>query len=345
MLAGEITGYGDADDVIDIVDVPKPEPKPGWVRIRVEACGLNRLDVFARIGHPEDDGQFPKRSGCDITGVVDAVGESVDKSWVKKPVVVYPCLVCHNCEYCLSGEHTLCNSYQIIGEHISGGLAEYVVVPEWSLEERPPEIDPITAAAYPIAFTTAWRMIVTAGKLQPSEKALILGASGGVGNAALQIANSIGAETYAMTSSANKIDRLKDWASTVIHDPLYLFDTKIRNETDGRGVDLVVDHIGQKTWQQSIDSLAGGGRLVICGATSGADATIDVRSVYQQHRQIIGAPMGNRRDFQQVTTHIAQGKTTPVIDQVLPLESLSEAHKRIENGEVFGKIVIEISDG
>lgn len=340
MLAGEITDYGHPEDVIEIVDVPKPEPKTGWVRIRVEACGLNHLDVFARLGHPEDEGMFPKRSGCDITGVVDAVGDGTDPSWLNTPVIVYPCIVCHECEYCLDGEHTLCTEYQIIGEHVPGGLAEYVVVPEWCLEKRPPEMDPITAAAYPIAFTTAWRLVVTAGQLQPAETALILGASGGVGNAALQIASAQGAETYAVTSSTDKVDRLKPWSTVVLHDPTFIFDTLVHEETSGRGVDLVVDHIGERTWQQSINSLAGGGRMVICGATSGAHASIDVRSVYQKHRRIIGAPMGNRRDFQQVTSFITQDKIEPVIEDVLPLTDLPKAHEKIENGDIFGKIVI-----
>jgi NADPH2:quinone reductase len=159
--------------------VGAPELGPNEVRIVVEAVALNHLDVFARKGYPGDEGEFPKRTGCDIVGVVDAVGDDADAAWVNEEVIVYPGVSCGDCEYCLAGEHTMCHEYEIIGEDRSGGLAEYVVVPEWNLESKPDTMDFVTAAALPVTFTTAWRMIVTAGELRPAERALILGASVG----------------------------------------------------------------------------------------------------------------------------------------------------------------------
>ncbi len=343
MRTGDIIGYGDPEEAIEIRDAPVPDPGPGWVRVRVEACGLNHLDVFARRGHPEDDGAFPKRTGCDISGVVDAVGDDVDPSWIDETVVVYPGVSCGDCEYCLNGEHTMCHDYRIVGEDLPGGLAEFVAVPAWCLESRPESLDAVTAAACPVAFTTAWRLVVSAGELRPAETALVLGASGGVGNAALRIADRLGATTYATTSSPAKAAAVEPFASEVIEYTEQPFDETVAELTDGRGVDLVVDHVGAETWQRSIDSLAMGGRMAICGATSGADASIDVRSVYQHHRRIIGAPMGNRQDFRNVLRLVADGTLEPAIDRVLPLDRLAEGHATIENRDVVGKVVIDLT--
>lgn len=341
MRAAHIVRGGSPKDAIEVVEIDEPVPGPGEVRVRVEACALNRLDVFARIGHPGDDGRFPKQSGGDIAGVVDALGEGVSGWNAGDSVVVYPGVTCNDCEFCLNGEHTMCADYQIIGEQLPGGLAEYVVVPASVLDPLPEPLDFVTGAAWPVAFTTAWRMLVTAGGLRPAESALILGASGGVGHAALQIANRLGATTYATTSSPEKAEIASTWADEVIDYTQVDFAERVRNLTDGRGVDLVADHVGQKTWQTSIDSLAMNGRMVICGATSGASPGIDIRSVYQHHRKIIGAPMGNRQDFRDVGRLIAHGELTPRIDRVLPLAQLADGHEALENREVFGKVVIQ----
>ncbi|MFW5903731.1 MAG: zinc-binding dehydrogenase [Halolamina sp.] len=340
MRTAHITQYGDADSALEVVDVETPAPGPNEVRVAVEAVALNHLDVFARTGHPEDEGDFPKRTGCDIAGVVDAVGEDADDSWVGEEVVVYPGVSCGSCEFCMAGEQTMCHEYEIIGEDRPGGLAEYVVVPEWNLEPKPPSLDFVTAAAIPVTFTTAWRMIVTAGELRPAESALILGASGGVGNAALQIAERLGATTYAATSTGEKATVVGEIADDVIDYTEVAFDHAVMELTDGRGVDLVADHVGQATWQRSIDSLAMGGRMVICGATSGADPEIDIRSLYQQHRQIRGAPIGNRQDFRDVLSLVAEGELDPRIDRVLPLDRIAEGHAAIEDRDVIGKVVI-----
>ncbi|MDY6818138.1 MAG: zinc-binding dehydrogenase [Halobacteriales archaeon] len=340
MRAAHIVQQGSPEEALELVEVDTPEPDPGEVRIRVEACALNHLDVFARIGHPEEDDEFPKRTGGDITGVVEAIGEDVDATLLDTDVVVYGGVTCGECEYCLNGEHTMCHEYRIIGEDLPGGLAEYVTVPVEAIEPKPESLDWVTAAALPAAFTTAYRMIDTVGDLRPAETALILGASGGVGNAALQLADMIGARTYATTSTDEKAAKVAEWADEVIDYTDVAFDDRVMELTDGRGVDLVADHVGQETWQQSINSLAMGGRMVICGATSGPDPDINIRSVYQHHRQILGAPMGNRQDFRDVLSLADRGKIEPVIDRVLPLDEIAIGHRRIEDREVFGKIVI-----
>ena len=341
MRAAHITQYGSPSEVLEIVDVPAPDPDPDEVRVRVEAVALNHLDVFARTGHPEDEGAFPKRTGCDIAGVVDAVGDDADPAWEDESVVVYPGVSCGDCEYCLAGEQTMCHDYEIIGEDRPGGLAEYVVVPERCLEPKPDSLDFVTAAAVPVTFCTAWRMMVTTGELRPAESALVLGASGGVGNAALQIADRVGATAYATTSSEEKAAKLTAWADEVIDYTETPHDEAVMELTGGRGVDLVADHVGQETWQRSVDSLAMGGRMVVCGATSGPDPDLDIRSLYQRHRQIRGAPMGNRQDFRDVLSLVARGDLVPQIDRILPLDDVAEGHRAIEDRQVVGKIVLQ----
>ena len=343
MRVGHITHEGPASETIEIVDVETPEPGPDEVRLQVEACALNRLDVFARVGHPEGDDDFPKRTGGDIVGVVDAVGEKVPDARLGDEVMVYGGVTCGECEYCLNGEHTMCHDYRIIGEDLPGGFAEYVTVPAANVDPKPNSLDWVTAAAVPAAFTTAYRMMFTVGDLGPSDTALILGASGGVGNAALQYADVVGATAYATTSTEEKAERLDQWADGVINYTEIPFDEAVMERTDGRGVDLVADHVGQETWQRSINSLAMGGKMVICGATSGPDPDIDIRSVYQHHRQILGAPMGNRQEFRDVVALAARGNVEPVIDRVLPLSDLAEGHRILEEREVFGKVVVRPS--
>lgn len=341
MRAVHVVRQGDPDDAIELVDVEQPEPAADEVRLRVEACALNRLDVFARVGHPDDAFRYPKQTGGDIAGVIDAVGEGVT-GWAEGDrAVVYPIVSCGTCDYCEMGEQTMCPEYEIIGEDRPGGLAEYVVVPSGVIAPIPEGIDFITAAAWPVAYTTAWRMMVTVGELRPAETALVLGASGGVGYAALQIADLVGATVYATTSSDRKAEFVSDWADEVIDSTGHPFDEIVASLTDDGGVDLVADHVGRDTWQSSINSLANGGRMVVCGATSGASPDIDIRSVYQHHRQILGAPMGNRWDFRAVGGLIAEGELEPRIDRVLPLERIFDGHRALEARDVVGKVVIQ----
>ena len=340
MRAVHITGNGAPEDVLAIRDVPRPEPGPGEVTLAVQACALQHADVFARTGHPEIEGEFPKRPGTEMAGVVDGVGAGVEDWAPGDRVNVYHHVSCGECEFCERGEQTMCPHDRKFGSDFPGGLAEYVTVPAANLEPVPDSVEMETAAAWPSSFTTAWRMLVSGGGLQPSETALILGASGGVGHAALQLADRIGAEAYATTSADWKAEQAAEWATDVIDYTEVPFDERIVELTDGRGVDLVADHVGQETWQRSIDSLATGGRMVICGATSGADPDIDIRSVYQRHRRILGTPMGSRQDFRDVGRLIARGEVSPVIDRVLPLARVAEGHRAIENREVFGKVVV-----
>jgi len=341
MRAVHVVALGDPEEALEIRDVPVPDPDTDEVRLRVEACALQHADVFARVGHPELEPSFPKRPGTEVAGVVDAVGADVTDHAPGDRVNVYHHFTCGECEFCERGEQTMCPHDRKLGGDRPGGLAEYVTVPAANLEPVPDDVDLVTAAAWPSSFTTAWRMIVSAGGLRPAESALVLGASGGVGHAALQLADRVGATVYATTSTDWKAERAAEWAEAVIDYTAEPFDERVMELTDGRGVDLVAEHVGEETWQRSIDSLATGGRMVVCGATSGADPDVDIRSVYQRHRRIVGAPMGSRSDFRAVGRLIARGEVAPTIDRVLPLADVAEGHRAIEDREVFGKVVVK----
>ena len=341
MRAIHIVRPGNPNEALEIRDIPTPDPRPGEVRLQVEACALQRADVFARIGNPELEESFPKRPGSEVAGVIDAVGEDVSDYSPGDRVNVYHHISCGECEFCEQGEQTMCPHDQKLGTDRPGGLAEFVTVPATNIEPIPDSVTFEIAAAWPSSFTTAWRMLITAGGLRPADTALVLGASGGVGHAALQLAECIGATTYATTSTDWKAEKAEEWADEVVDYTEVEFDERVMEFTDGRGVDLVADHVGQETWQRSINSLAKGGRMVICGATSGADPDIDIRSIYQHHRQIIGAPMGSRQDFRNVGKLIERGEVEPVVDRVLSLSDATEGHRAIENREVFGKVVVK----
>jgi len=346
MRAAHVVQPGEPETALEIVELDIPEPGPKEVRIRVGACALNYKDVFTRKGHPLTSQGFPRQTGTDIAGVVDAVGTDVTRFESGQRVNVYPRITCGQCESCLDGEQTMCldtkgvgESPSSAGEVVPGGLAEYVVLPASVLEPVPDSIDMVTAAAWPVTFTTAWRMVNTAADLRPSETVLVQGASGGVGNAALQLADRIGATTYATTSSDEKARAVSQWADEVIDYTETDFVERIEELTDGRGVDLVVDHVGEETWQDDIDSLAPAGRLVVCGATTGQDAMTNIRSIYTEHRRILGETLGNRRDFRDVGSLVYRGELEPQIYRTLPLEEIATGHRLLEERDVVGKIV------
>lgn len=340
MKAGYIISADDPAEAIQIQEVEVPEAGPGEVRIEVKACGITRADVLMRQNYDDFSDNGPLQTGSEIAGVIDVTGEGVSTVDVGDRVNVYHRKTCATCEWCLAGEETMCENNQKIGRDIPGGFAEYIVVPAETVDPIPDSMDFVTAGAYPSSFTTAWRMIVTTGELRPSERALILGASGGVGHACLQLSERLGAETYAATSTTEKAEWLREWTEAVINYEEIDFSEEIYALTDGRGVDLVADHVGAATWQKSIDSLVKGGRMVVCGATSGPHPDINIRSLYQHHRQIRGAPLGNRRDFRNVGRLIARSEVSPEIDRTLPLDRLADAHQALEDRDVTGKVVI-----
>jgi NADPH2:quinone reductase len=324
-------------------DVPVPEPGPGEVRLRVAAVGLNHMDVFVRDGL-EGPGirpvTLPHVTGGDVAGRIDAVGLGVE-GWAEGDrVTLYPGLSCGACRHCHAGEASMCADYGVFGEQRWGGLAEYTTVPAANLHLLPEGLEDVAAAAVPAAYTTAWRMLRIGG-CEVGRRVLVIGAGGGVATAALLLARAMGAHVYVTSGHDWKLRRAQELGAVAGFDHSGGgIDDWAWDVTDGRGIDLVVDSVGAATWRQSIRSLAPGGAVAICGATSGDRPDISIRELYQRHGRIVGAPLGGRPDFERVMELVASGAVTPVVDHTWPLEDVEGAYDRLSSGSQFGKVVV-----
>lgn len=338
MQAAIFNEYG-GPGVVHTAEVPTPEPGPGEVRVAVRATALNHLDLFVRRGLPIDIA-MPHIGGSDIAGTVDLAGAGVTDIRRGDRVVVNPSLSCGTCEWCEAGEDPLCPDYRIIGEHVPGGLAEFVVVPGKNLLGVPDEYDLETAAAAPLTFLTAWRALTTRGRLREGEKVLVTGASGGVSTAAIQIARYLGAEVHAITTAEN-LHRVRELGAHHVWDRGQPDHRKnMWRATDRRGFALILDSVGEATWEDNIRALARAGRLVVYGRTTGSQAVTDLRHVFWRQLEILGTTMSNREEFEAVMALVFDRLMTPVIDTVFPLGQASAAHERLESGGQFGKILV-----
>ncbi len=327
-------------EVLRVEEVPRPEPVADEVLVRVAACGLNHLDLWIRRGLPIDT-TMPHIGGSDVAGTVHEVGTAVDGFAPGDRVVANPSLWCGRCAFCLRGEQSLCDSFRILGEHTDGGFAEFVAVRARNLHHLPDHISFETAAALPISYQTAWRALVSRARLRPGEDVLVLGASGGTAVAAIQIARLMGARVFAVTSGAEKVERVRALGAVQVFDrEREDFSRAVFEATGRRGVDVVVENVGEATWKRSVRALAKGGRLVTYGATTGHRGETDLRLLFWKQLQLIGTTMANAAEFEAMLAAAVRGDLAPVIDTVLPLDSLEEAHRRLESGDQFGKVVV-----
>jgi NADPH:quinone reductase-like Zn-dependent oxidoreductase len=327
-------------DVVCIEQVPRPEPRPGEVVIDVRAAAMNHLDLWVRRGLPIET-TMPHIGGSDVAGTVAELGAGVEGWQVGERVVVNPILFCGTCEFCVRGQESLCRRFRILGEHTDGGFAEAVAVPASALHRLPDDYPFDRAAALPVSYQTAWRALVHQAAVRPGEEVLLLGASGGTAIAALQVARLIGARIFAVTSGEENVERVRALGADVVYDRERVdFSKEIRRDTDRRGVDVVVENVGEATWGASLRSLAPGGRLVTYGATSGPHGDTDLRLVFWRQLRIIGSTMASRAEFSEMLRVALRGRIEPVVDRVMPLEEARAAHERLEAGEQFGKIVL-----
>jgi NADPH:quinone reductase-like Zn-dependent oxidoreductase len=333
--------HGDLD-VLQYDDVPDPEPGPGEVLVRVRACALNHLDIWIRRGWPGLRLEMPHWTGADVAGEVAGLGEGVTGWEVGQRVVVDPGITSREDEFTRRGEHSLSPGYTILGEHIRGGQAEYVAVPADNLMSIPDGWEYPQAAAPLLVSLTAWRMLIHRAGLRPGESVLVIGAGGGVNSMAVQIAKLAGATVYALTSTERKMERARELGADVVlnyrEDPSW--SKTLYKMTDQRGVDVVVDNVGQATLTQSMRAVARGGRIVIVGNTSGPKTEIDIRFIFGKQISIIGSTMGTHQDFQDVMALVWTGKLKTVVDRVIPLSEGRVAFEEMERGEQFGKIVL-----
>ena len=345
MRALTISKNGGPEQVELRNDLPVPELRAATdVRVRVLAAALNHLDLFVVGGLPGVKLVPPFILGSDACGVVDAVGAEVKTVSVGDYVVLNPGMSDGTCEYCLDGEQPLCPRYQILGEHVPGTMAEYVVVPGKNAHVIPRSVSPEQGAAFPLATLTAWRMIVSRARVKPGEDVLIWGIGGGVALAALQICKNIGARVWVVSSSDDKLAR----AAAMGADELLNRNTVdvpklIREKTAKRGMDVVIDSVGQATWSQSLLALGRRGRLVTCGGTSGPMLETDVRRLFWNQWSLLGSTMGNDAEYEAIVTALRAGGLLPPVDTVFPIEDGRQAFERLEKGEQFGKVVVRIS--
>lgn len=330
-------------DVLQYGDRPDPEPGPGEVRVAIRAAALNHLDIFVRDGIP--DVPLPQIPGGDGAGVVERLGEGVSGWTPGDRVLIQPGLYDGTCEFCLAGEQSLCVRYRIVGEHVAGTFAELAVVPSRNLYRIPDAMTYARACAFPLAYQTAWRMVLGRAAVRPGETVLIHGAGGGAAGAALEIARLAGARVIATTSDDEKAARAREaGAELVIDYKKEDVGAVVRRHTAKRGVDVIVDTTGEATWMTSLRAAAKGGRIVTCGATTGPNPKEEIRLIFWKQLSILGSTMANEREFRALYDTVAAGRLRPRIDSVHPLSRAAEAYARMESGRQHGKVVL-VPDG
>jgi NADPH:quinone reductase-like Zn-dependent oxidoreductase len=339
-----LSAHGGLEQLVVRDDLPVPDlRRPGDVRVRIDAAALNHLDLFVLPGLPGVTIVPPWIMGADGTGTIDAIGSDVHGVRRGDRVIINPGISDRTCAYCLEGDHPLCISYGILGEHHPGTITEHVVIPASNVRTIPASADTDEAAAFGLATLTAWRMVVSRARLRAGEDVLIWGIGGGVALAALQIAKGLGARVWVTSSSDEKLSRARALGAdeTVNHATEDVART-IRARTGKRGVDVVVDNVGEATWGRSLMALGKRGRLVTCGGTSGPMVQTDVRRLFWNQWTIMGSTMGNDDEFDAITAEFRAGRLRPPIDSVYALSDGRAAFERLASGAQFGKIVIRI---
>jgi NADPH:quinone reductase-like Zn-dependent oxidoreductase len=344
MKALTLTGIGGLDR-LQLQEVPAPALRaPDEVLVRIRCAALNRLDLWMTGGLPNAKPSFPHVVGSDGAGEVEAVGSAAGRCRPGDRVLINPGLACGQCAACLEGEDSLCSNYAILGEHLPGTAAELVAVPAANLGRVPEGMSWSEAAGFTLSTLTAWRMLTGRAKLQAGETVLIWGVGGGVGMAALQVAVLLGARAIVTSGSDAKLATAIRLGATVAvnHESADVV-AEVRRETGGRGAHVVVDCVGEATWADSLRALRRGGRLVVCGATTGPAVSFDLRRLFWHQWSILGSTMGTRREFAEIVRLAQEGKLWPVVDSVVPLADGAAAYERMQRGEQTGKLVIEVS--
>jgi NADPH:quinone reductase-like Zn-dependent oxidoreductase len=327
-------------EVLRIDDVPEPRPQPGEVLVRVLAVSINHLDLWIRRGMPGFPVEFPRVLGCDGTGEVVELGAGVRGLRIGQKVVIEPGHSSGTSPEDLRGEDHLAPDYQIRGEHFDGLDRELVALEARFVFPLPDGLDPVTSAAAPLVFLTAWGMLVSRAKLQPGETVLVLGGASGVGSAGIQIARDLGARVITTASSPEKAALAKELGADAVVAPTEGWDKEVRKLTGGKGCDVVFEHVGPATWDGSMRCLARLGRLVTCGGTTGPKVGLVLPHLFIKNQSVLGSTMGPRGALPAIFEKLASGLYRPVLDRVLPMSRAREAHELLEGRQVSGKIVL-----
>jgi len=329
-------------DVLSYEDVPDPVPGPGEVLVRIGACGLNHLDLHVREGSHGMRAPLPHIGGLEPAGTIAALGPGVSDWSVGDRVIVLAFTADGTCSYCLDGRENLCESREIIGMSRDGGFAEYLTAPASCLVRTPDRITDVEAAALPSAFGTAWHMLVARAATQPGEWVLVLAAGSGIGSAAIQIARELGCTVIATAGSADKLEKARELGAhhLINHAETPRFELEVMRITEGRGVDVVFEHIGPATWRHSLASLRTGGRVVTCGGLTGRMAETDLWNLFWRQFTILGSMGATRTDLKGVLELVEAGRVSPVVDRTFPLAQTREAQEYLESRRAFGKVVV-----
>jgi len=347
MRAWVIRGTGGLERV-ELAQIPDPSPplRPSDVRVALRAAALNHLDLHVVRGLPHEH-HFPHVLGGDGAGVVAAAGSAVRSVTTGDRVMINPGIPDYTCEYCRAGEHSLCVNYQLLGEHLPGTLTESVVVPEANVAVIPTLPNPLSwaeAAAFSLVTLTAWRMVVTRARVQAGETVLVWGIGGGASLAAMRIAKLKGARVIVTSSSDAKLEHAKRLGADVtLNHRTQKVSQEVRTLTDKRGADVVIENVGEATWDESLRSLRRAGRLVTCGATTGPKVGLDLRRLFWYQWNIMGSTMGNLAEYHEIVRLLSAGELRPVVDRVFPFTEARAALERLDRAEQLGKIVVEIA--
>src|SRR5579863_6938889 len=328
-------------DVLKYEDAPEPKIQPNEVLVKVRACALNHLDLWLRQGATSWKLAMPHIVGSDISGEIADTGSLVTQVKVGDRVLLCPGISCGQCAMCAQALDSACRSYTLFGVMVDGGYAEYVKSPEVNVIPIPGDLSFDDAAAVPLVFTTAWHMLFTRARLQPGENVLVVGAGSGVGSAAIQVAKLVGSRVIAVAGSDEKLEKARALgADAGINHTKQSIAEEVARLTDKRGVDVIVEHVGQAVWEACFDSLATYGRLVTCGTTSGEDVKLNMRILYGRQRSILGSFMGGKFELLDALKFIGQRKLKAVIDSSFPLKDAAAAQKKMESRDFFGKILL-----
>jgi NADPH:quinone reductase-like Zn-dependent oxidoreductase len=338
MKAVRIYQFG-GPEVLTYEDVPDPKPRKDQVLIRVRACSMNHLDIFVRGGLPGVN--LPHIMGSDIAGEIVEVGEYVTDLRVGQRVLIAPMHFCNHCAKCVAGLQNQCRHFTVLGNGVDGGNCELFAAPRINVIPIPDSLDFNQAASVPLVFVTAWHMLTRRAAIRPGQTVLVLGANSGVGIAAIQIAKLFHARVITTAGDDRKIERARELgADFVINHYQQKISQEVRKITNSEGVDIVIEHVGKATWDESVKSLKAGGTLVTCGATTGPKVELDLRFLFSRQLALLGSYMGTMSELHEVLGHVFAGRLKPVIDRTFPLKEIRAAHEYLEKSQMFGKIVL-----
>jgi len=340
MKAVRIHEFG-GPEVLRYEDVPDPKLRKDQVLIRVKACAMNHLDLWVRKGLPGIP--LPHILGSDVAGEIVEVGEYVSGFKPGQRVLLAPMHFCNHCAKCVAGLQNQCPEFTVLGNRVDGGNCELIAVPTVNVIPIPDSLDFNQAASVPLVFLTAWHMLVGRAGIRTGQAVLVLGASSGVGIAAIQIAKLFHARVITTAGDEKKLERARAvGADHGINHYKQKISEEVKKITNKEGVDIVIEHVGAATWEESIKSLKPAGTLVTCGATTGPNVGIELRFVYSRQLSILGSYMGTMAELYEVLTHVFAGRLKPVVDRTFPLKDIRAAHEHMEKSQMFGKIVLTI---